>query len=546
MEGEKHKALVPDPEIDRLMPKPSGITETIKRNAKLEDTILFLPKAIKKVSWQVKKVAKLFEGNNLEETCRNIWERFYTRIQYCKDETNKEQIRSPRVTWWGRKGDCDDFTVLISACLCQLGIRHVLRIMKQTEEKGFQHIYPVAIAPNGKEIIIDCVVQRFNYEVPYIEKMDKEMDLEFLDGIEDDEIIQAAGNIDAEDLFYGDLGELGKKLRDTKLVKKVTQTANKVKEKAKQALHAVNKVNPATALLRAGVLASMKLNVFNIAGTLRYTYLSDAQAKQKGFNMSKFPRLRNIREKLEKIFHGAGGEIPNLKKSILEGKGNQNREVPLNGLSTPSSFSENSSLPQLLGAVAYKEELMCAREIGSLGIEPTTDAALAAATTAMAAIAALIKQLGPLKDGKGSEATPSTNETSASANTNTNDGGSADPQLPTAGDANKSESTDTSASATDKDQNSPANTNDKEDKGMTKRNTDPANQSFFERAKTWAKENKGTTAAVGLVSAGFVTALVIAGYKRMKKNKKTNKQATLSGIKVKRKGSQKIKIQRLR
>lgn len=549
MEGEKHKKLLPDPEIDRLMPRPTGTTETIKRNAKLEDTIAFLPKAIKKVSWQVKHVAPLFKNDSLETTCKNIWERFYTRIQYCKDETNKEQIRSPRVTWWGRKGDCDDFTVLISACLCNLGIKHILRIMKQTEEKGFQHIYPVVITPDGTEIIIDCVVPRFNYEVPYIEKIDKEMDLEFLDGIEDDEIMRTVGNIDAEDLFYGDLGELGKKLKDTKFAKKVSQVVDKAKEKAKQALHAVNKVNPATALLRAGVLASMKLNVFNIGGNLRYTYLSEAQAKQKRFNMAKFAKLKNIREKLEKIFHGAGGEISNLKKAILEGKGNQNREVPLSGLAYPGTYTETSSLSQLLGEVAYKEELMCAKEIGSLGIEPTTDAALAAATTAMAAIAALIKHLGPLKDGKDTDPSTSATDTSSNTSSNTNSGESSDPQLPTAGDANKSESTDTSANATDKDQSNSSDTATDSKKNTTspKRNTDGSEKSFFDRAKTWAKENKGTAAAVGLASAGFVAALVIAGYRKMSKNKKSNKQTGLSGVKIKKKkSSKKIKIQRLR
>jgi len=566
MEGDKNKILIPDPEFDRLIPKPSGLVEVIKRNAKLEDTIQFLPQAVKRVAWQVKKIAPLLKGKTLEETCRNIWEKFYTRIRYCKDEQGKEQIRSPRATWWGRKGDCDDFTVLISACLYNLGIRHIFRIMAQTEEKGFQHIYPVVITPEGKEIIIDCVLPKFNYEVPYIQKIDKEMELQFLDGVEDDDLLQSISNIDAEDLLNGDLGELGKRLRDTKFVKKAKEGLNKAKEKVKEGLHKVNKINPAMAALRAGVLASMKLNVFNIGGTLRYTYLNEAQARQKGFNMAKFPRLKAIREKLEKIFHGAGGEISNLKKAILEGKGNQNKEVPLSGLANViGEYSEESSLPQLLGAITYKEELMSVKEIGSLGVEPTTSAALAAATTAMAAIAALIKQLGSLKGGNTTtdpSATPadSTTESSYSASTESEDitespitpGNTADPKLPTAGDANKSGDTDTSASATDKGQGDIADTNGgKKEPGKTpaSRTTDAEKLSAFERAKAWAKENKPAALAIGVASAAFIAALLIGGYKIMKKSKSKkegNKQQAMAGVKHTRRSKHKIKIQKLR
>ena len=39
-------------------------------------------------------------------------------------------------------------------------------------------------------------------------------------------------------------------------------------------LNAVNKVNPATVLLRNGILASMKLNMRNVAARLRWSYLS--------------------------------------------------------------------------------------------------------------------------------------------------------------------------------------------------------------------------------------------------------------------------------
>jgi hypothetical protein len=541
MYGERDKRIVADLEFDRLMPKPTGKVEVIKRHAQLEDTLAFLPDAVKRVAWQVEKIAPRLKGITLEETCRNIWHRFYTRIRYRKDEPGKEQIQSPRYTWWMREGDCDDFTVLISACLYKLGIRHVFRIMAQTVENGFQHIYPVVISPDGSEIIIDCVLPKFNYEVPYVKKIDQEMELQFLDGL-DEEYFVTGNNIDAEDLLNGDLGELGKKLKDMKIIKKVTKAAQNVKDKVKEGLHKVNKVNPATALLRAGILASLKLNVFNVAGALRYTYLNEAQANQKGIKPQKYGRLKGIREKLEKIFYGAGGDTANFKKAILEGKGNSNKEVPLTGIGTAyRNYTEATELPQLLGAAMYREELMCAKAVGELAAEPaTTSAALAAATTAMAAIAALIKQLGPLKEGREAEAAAAAQPGSADtqATENTEQVNIDNTATPTAGDDNKGESQGTTASATDKDQNQPAT------KPNSRSDSDSTDQSLIDKAKAWVKENKKTT--IGIASATLAAAILIGGisYVRSKKKEKS-KQSGLSGIKP-GKGRHKIKIKRLR
>ena len=43
--------------------------------------------------------------------------------------------------------------------------------------------------------------------------------------------------------------------------------------------------------------------------------------------MSKFGKLKNILYKIEQIFYTAGGKPENLKKAILSGRGNKNKEV---------------------------------------------------------------------------------------------------------------------------------------------------------------------------------------------------------------------------
>src|ERR1700757_2936282 len=412
-----NKPLIPNPDFDRLIPQARWTDESINRNAKLEDTLDFLPEGVSQSKWQVAKIIPLLQGETLEETCYNIWYRLYTGIRYQKDEDGKEQIRSPRRTWWGHVGDCDDFSVVVSCILSNMSVEHLFRIAMYTEKGGYQHIYPVAIAPDGTEIIIDCVLPHFNKEVSYIKKIDKKMELQFLDGIDDE--YQKMNGIDANDLLQGDLGELGKRFRDSKLFQGL-----------KKGLHILNRFNPVTGLLRAGVLLCMKLNLLKVASSLRYTYLTDEQAKKMGIDMHRFGKLKKIRDKLEKIFYGAGGQLENLKKAILKGRGNRNHEVPLNGLGSVDTedYNTSHSIAQILGTDIYDSELAGIDEFGTLGFDPGTDSAIATAMTALTALAAIIKGVGALKAkggggssgaADGSGATPTDGSSDTPANTDT-------------------------------------------------------------------------------------------------------------------------------
>lgn len=173
----------------------------------------------------------------------------------------------------------------------------------------------------------------------------------------------------------------------------------KVKNFLKKGLHITNRLNPAAATLRAGILAAMKLNFMKIGGQIRYSYLTEEQAQQKGLIMDRYRKMKTIREKLEKIFYGAGGKPENLKKAILTGRGNKNKEVPMNGLGflgNVDGLNEDMPLSQLLGRDMYLSESMDGIEgLGSLG-EPATAATIAAATTVLTTIAALIKSVGSL------------------------------------------------------------------------------------------------------------------------------------------------------
>jgi hypothetical protein len=69
-------------------------------------------------------------------------------------------------------------------------------------------------------------------------------------------------------------------------------------------------------------LQALKNNQQNVSGKLRFAYLTDELAMQRGMDLYVLKGLRRIKDKLEQIYQNGGGNICNLKKAILTGKGN--------------------------------------------------------------------------------------------------------------------------------------------------------------------------------------------------------------------------------
>src|SRR5258706_1846058 len=233
------------------------------------------------------------------------------------------------------------------------------------------------------------------------------MDLQYLNGFDGDGM-EELGKIVKRNMAKNKSASLPKAAKKIKKKSNLKTTASSgssvppVKKKKKGILKKVvskiNKFNPATILLRNGVLASMKLNVKNVAGRLRWSYLTPEQASAKGIDAAKFQKLVATRQKLENIFSVAGGKIANLKKAILGGKGNKDKAV--NGLGMlpmvewSSYLNEYTPIAQLLGPETYYEENIEGMEgLGQLG-EPLTLTSIAAAAGVIAGIVGALKQVG--------------------------------------------------------------------------------------------------------------------------------------------------------
>lgn len=543
-------------EYDHYFPRAMGGSETKKKGATVADTIRFIPQVVQETKWQTKRFAlEVIKTDDLYTTCKNIWDFVFNHIAYKKDEDGKEQIRSPARSWRDRHNnddygnssgvDCDCYTVFISSILSNLKIKHVLRITKY-EEDHFQHIYPIVPLGNGKHITIDCVVKQFNYEEPYTEKKDTTMDLEYLNGTVSDRSQNT--NKDTEDLLgtmneKDALMELGKIFKRRTAEQKQERRA-KIKKFLNKGLHITNRFNPATATLRVGVLAAMKLNFMKIGGELKYTYLPDEEARRLGVPMDKFHKMKRVREKLEKLFYGAGGKIENLKKAILKGRGNRNKDVPFNGLDDApyenvNGLHEDLPISQLLGASMYTSEGM--HEINGLGElgEPATAATIAAATTVLTTIVALIKKVGSIIPKKKSGASSEGNSNSDSNQKNgSNEDGSSESSSNENNSSNQGQSNSSNNESSSSENNSsdnettngnakqsvssnlPANTNSKENDATDEENDTASSQrtanksastntnssdkiSFWEKHKKWIKPTGIVAGSIGLIALAY-------------------------------------------
>ena len=564
MQASKHRNIASGEAFDAFFPRPLFLDPVIKRGATVNDTVRFIPKVVRETLFHTEKIAALLKGKNTYETCRNIWLFVYKHIAYKKDEEGKEQIRSPARTWHDRRQgvDCDCYTVFISSILSNLKIKHKLRITKYKQDH-FQHIYPIVPSAEGKYITVDCVVDQFNYEEPYSEKQDTNMDLEYLNGI------PSTNNVDVQDLMgweelQGDLGKLkilkknnapsgggnkplfkkiGAKIAPPPGTQNTTTKKGKLKTALHKGLHVTNRINPATALLREGVLISMKLNLFKVAEQLKYSYMTDEQAKAKEVDMAKFQKLKEVRAKMEKIFYDAGGKPENLKKAILTGKGNASREVSGLGyiVDDMSGMDESMSAQDLLGTDVYFEE-----NLNGLGAVATATA-VTAATGTIGAIAALLKSIGsifPKKKAKVAEGASATNNSPGSSESSNDSGGRQESPSPSAGKSSgstnenssgNSEEENNSGSASESKNNSsdggesengetknlPANTNSKPGAANA------AAQGFWDKNKKWLKPT-----AIGLTGIG----LIFLGVKMLKsKPEKSLPKQDLSGFKPRRK-----------
>ena len=506
-------------EFDLLFPRPVGKRVLISKDAGVEDTLKLMLEKLPKTLDDTAAVAKVLKGKSLYETCRNIWQFVYEHIPYNPDEEGIEQVRRPARTWHSRntpndKGevgvDCDCYSEFIASVLMNLKIPFVFRIAMYQRRDGkppyWQHIYVIVPKDGNTEhvqkrsdyIVLDCVKDGFDEEQPYLKIKDYSytMKLEYLNGLEGaEESYELPSLVDARDMAGDEeneeeLGKLGKWLK--KAVKNVGDAAGK-------GIRAVNRfANPVTQSTRNGLLLAAKLNMMNLGGRLKYAYLTDEQAKEKGILPDKLAHLRKVKDSIENIYWQMGGKKENFKKAILKGKGNKNHEVPMAGLEGVDSYADEDE----------KRILNDINGLGDLGIGLDTAAGAVGDGGIITTVIATIKKLGNIFGG-GSNSSQEASDYDKDNTENTSTAADINNAIANSGNSDTGTDDETATTTTSANTSAvarsrkPADTADAGNSSGAMQTQDNSDQPEDKKSTLdWVKDNPGKTALIG---AGVAT-----------------------------------------
>lgn len=104
----------------------------------------------------------------------------------------------------------------------------------------------------------------------------------------------------------------GKAIADT-----TRKVVNEIEEFGKDALDAVLRYNPVSVAARAGFLLAMKINMFGIAGKVRWGYLTEGEANSLGVNSITWNKSKNALRQIENMWVNVlKGKSAALKEAI--------------------------------------------------------------------------------------------------------------------------------------------------------------------------------------------------------------------------------------
>lgn len=149
------------------------------------------------------------------------------------------------------------------------------------------------------------------------------------------------GILEAEELsgFFKNVGKkIGGAVKDVGgFIKTNVKSAGKdIKKIGGKLKDAFMKYNPATILIRNSFLGLMNLNFLKYAAKIGYGYVTQAEAKARGYNMEKWAKAVDRRKDVEDVFKKFGGESKNLKKAVKNGA--KRNGVTFSGLGEPISI----------------------------------------------------------------------------------------------------------------------------------------------------------------------------------------------------------------
>lgn len=160
-------------EIDQLRPKNNNYL--VSRYQTASEIAGAIVKAIDQSAPAANFLATKFRNKNKMATAKLIWIFCRQAIPYKREPGSKQTAKElPRILTDAPKtgGDCKHMSITAASLCKALGIPVRLRLISQNAfDTSPNHIYCVATI-NGKDVIIDAVLKRFDTEARYNYKYD--------------------------------------------------------------------------------------------------------------------------------------------------------------------------------------------------------------------------------------------------------------------------------------------------------------------------------------------------------------------------------------
>lgn len=152
--------------------KPKNTTTFIKKNQSAKDIASAIVLSIKDSKNDAEKIAPYLKGASKEKSLENIFIFCKNNIKYKKENTDLQTARTLGRILQMKQGDCKHYTTTIASLSNALNIPVKLRLISQNLlNNDPTHIYCVSNI-NGKEFIIDPVLNNFNQQATYTKKYD--------------------------------------------------------------------------------------------------------------------------------------------------------------------------------------------------------------------------------------------------------------------------------------------------------------------------------------------------------------------------------------
>lgn len=155
------------------VPAAENSNQTAELSTTIKHTVDKMQEIIASTLEQSRGFAQELKQHTAKASLRALFEYLLANFSYKDDAPGKEQLRTPARAFADRHTgiDCDCFTILICSVLTHWNIPYKIRVVGYKADKGFSHVYPVALI-NGEEIALDVVVKRYNYQKPFLFKHD--------------------------------------------------------------------------------------------------------------------------------------------------------------------------------------------------------------------------------------------------------------------------------------------------------------------------------------------------------------------------------------